>query len=162
MQGCKPGSRGQATPRPVHTSFDEAHFFVLLFPKHEILTDTTGKVHSIDRAAIASIPELKQKHFTMHVGKSEPAFNRDHFTPLANEDKRVQYIVHLNGALKEWGESTDWRSASLKMHELVNEPGVGARLTLVYKSGRRAEFIYEIDDANNVNPIGIAVGTPLD
>jgi len=161
MQGCKPRSGGQANQQGEQTDISEDHFYVLLFPKHEMLTDTTGTVHPVNRAAIASIVELQEELFTMHEGESEVTFDRADFSPLPNVDQLARYIENLNAEIKEWGTSTDWRSAGFELLDNKREAGVSAKLTLVFKTGRRVLFTYEIDSTNEVKPIGVEVESPL-
>lgn len=157
MQGCKPGSGGQANQQGEQTDINEDRFYVLLFPKHEMLTDTTGTVHSVNRAAIASIAELQDELFAMHEGELEVTFDRADFSLLPNVDQLARYIENLNAEIKEWGTSTEWRSASLELIAQDNEPNISPKLILVDKRGRRVAFRYEIVGRNEVKPIGVEV-----
>ena len=157
ISGCGLGSSKSGDPSKRNNDINESHFYVLLFPDERPHQDTSGRTQEVERAAIASIPELSDATFAMYVDDTEILFSTSDLSLVPNGGDLEKYVNNLNVEIKKWGTSSDWRSAQLELQEPVESFPVRAKLTLIDHRGRVAEFRYQINDSISATPLGVEV-----
>lgn len=153
-----PGFWGAGNPPVMGKNINQSRFYVLLFPTQEQIADSSGKIHTVERAALSSIPELSENTFTLFIGEAEHEFDASNFSLFPKSGDLERYVQNYNDQLKNWGTFTDWQSASFEVQEPDDTSPARAKLTLIYHDGRPEVFIYEIDALNKLTPLSVKLG----
>ncbi len=91
----------------------------------------------------------------MYIDDTEQVFSKSMFSLLPTSGNSTNHVEELNAELKRWGQSSDWRTVSLELSEPIHKFPVRANLTIVYRSGRRVVYVYEISESHVVVPLRV-------
>jgi len=157
LVGCDRCPAPGNAPSKAAMPSDDSKFFILLFPAAQSLQSIDGRSHSVDRAAIASLDELKGDTFKMYLNGKEEEFDQSCFSPTPNQDLLEKQIANLNKQFASWGDDTDWRSGKLAITKTEGE--WKCSFTLKHRSGRSAVYHYSVDEESRVTPSATVPGS---